>query len=200
MKIQNRFAGVLLLALCAVSSLTAQTKAFTISAANVTILSGENGSSAYTVANIPAAGQLGINCQYTGPTTTAKIPYCGGGAVISIPVTAGQTVNGTIGIYRSPVPSPAARNESPGSALARGFVLALAAPLLWGLRRRRAMGRWLALAAFCLVALGGISACGGSASSMTPGTYQYTLTADNEASSNTPLGQGVSTTFNVTVR
>jgi hypothetical protein len=34
---------------------------------------------------------------------------------------------------------------------------------------------------------------------MTPGTYPYTITANNEGNPNTPLGVGVSTTIEVTV-
>jgi hypothetical protein len=47
--------------------------------------------------------------------------------------------------------------------------------------------------------LAGISACGGNSNAMAPGTYQFNLTADNEAGGNVPLGQGVSTTISVTV-
>jgi hypothetical protein len=45
-----------------------------------------------------------------------------------------------------------------------------------------------------------ISACGVSGSVITPGTYPYKTTAENESSSVTPLGQAVSTTISVTVQ
>ena len=75
----------------------------------------------------------------------------------------------------------------------------LAAALLIGLGIRRGSRRWLMMTTLIAVALAGVSACDGNANGMTSGTYQYTVTAGNEANSNTPLGQGVSWTINVIV-
>jgi hypothetical protein len=74
--------------------------------------------------------------------------------------------------------------------------------LIAGAGLRRTARGWLALiliAGALLAGLAAISACGGSTNGMTPGTYQYTISADNEANPMTPLGQGVSTTVTVTV-
>jgi len=82
-----------------------------------------------------------------------------------------------------------------GHELATG--LALAGALLSGLGLGRRGLRWLTLTlfAFCtLFALAGISACGGNNNYVTPGTYAYTVTATDVATSAT-----VTATFNVTV-
>ena len=76
---------------------------------------------------------------------------------------------------------------------------ALAAVLLLGLGFRRRGRSWLALAVLCVAFLAGMTACGGSSNGMTPGTYPYTITAVNNATSTTPLSVMVNTTINVTV-
>jgi hypothetical protein len=182
-------------------ALAAGAPVFAVTATNVTMPSTGNGSSQYTVTAIPSTGTLVVTCQYAGATTTAKIPNCSYGPLVAIPVTAGQTVTGTVYFYpyNSVVPLGQHRTR-PGTSHVPAGGLALAGALLLGLGFRRRGWRWLSLCVFAAGALSvaGITACGNS-NGMTPGTYPYTISADNEANPMTPLGQGVSTTIYVTV-
>jgi hypothetical protein len=198
MRIRGQVACVLLLALCSGSFVESQTKAFTIVAASVTMPATGDGSSAFTVSNIPMAGTLGVTCEYSGPATTARIPTCGGGAIFSKAVTAGQTIQGAMTLYPYGILVPAGKRPAVRRRPdARLFALALMAPLL-GLGWRRGR-RWLVLMAIGAVVLGGVSACGGNPNGMTPGTYSYLITADNESGAPTPLGAAVHATFTVKV-
>jgi hypothetical protein len=197
------FGPCLLLAFCVGVAVLAPravaASSYAITATNVTMPLRGAGSTHYTVTAIPLTGTLLVNCQYAGPVTTAKIPTCWYGPVIGpTPVTAGQTVTGTYFLYPygAPVPVNAPRRGLPWTGMA------LAGALMLGVGLRRQARGWLTLALFAGMALAGlvgISACGGSANGMTPGTYQYTISADNEANPQTPMGQGVSTTIIVTV-
>lgn len=194
----------LILVICMVVAGTAPhanaTSAYAITAANVTMPMHGNGSTQYTVTAIPMSGTLSVSCQYAGMGTNLKIPDCNYGPVVApTPVTAGQTVKGTISFYPygSAVPVGLRRTRA---APWTGLTLAGAFLLGFGLRRRTR--RLLALVALAVGTLGGLSAitaCGGNPNAMTPGTYQFTLTAANEAGGNAPLGQGASTTISVTV-
>jgi hypothetical protein len=171
--------------------------AFTIAASNVTMPASGNGSSQYTVSQIPLTGFMNVNCAYSGPTTDAKIPTCSYGPIHVQSVTAGQTVTGTMLFYpygvAVPLSTPHSRHAPAGLALAGGLLLGFG---LW--RRPR---RWLQLAVLsvaALAALASLSACTGSFNNMTPGTYQYTLTAEDGATVNN-LVAGATTTIDVTV-
>lgn len=171
--------------------------AYAITAANVTMPISGNGLTQYTVRGIPSTGTLAVSCQYSGQPTTARIPICTYGPRGLMQVTAGQSVTGTIQFFPfgSAIPASAQRRNRPGGALA------LAGMLLVGLGLRRGLSgilRTLVLA-IALAGVVGVTGCGANPDAMTPGTYSYTITADNEASPNTPLGQGVSTTIQVTV-
>jgi len=187
------------LAIGAAPARGANPPAYAITAGNVMMPASGNGETQFTVTGIPNTGKLVMSCQYSGPSTiTAKLPICGGGPVYAIQVTAGQTVKGTVDFmpYGVPVPASAKRRHAPvGTMLWAGLLLA-------GLSlRRRLPGGFLQamVLMLALAGLGGIAACGGNPNAMTPGTYAYTISANNEASPNTPLGQGVSTTIQVTV-
>jgi len=185
----------------AAAPLAGAAPAFAITAANVTMPNSGAGTSQWTVTGIPLTGTLYVSCLYAGTATMARIPTCATPGPVQAPksVTAGQTVTGTIYFYPYGTPMPVGLRRE-GHAPAAG--LALAGGLLLGFGLRRRAQRWFALTVLALgalVGLAGMTACGGSFNGMTPGTYQYTLTADNEASPVTPLGQGVSTTINVTV-
>jgi hypothetical protein len=175
---------------------------FAITATNVTMPSSGDGTSSFTVTGIPATGSLIMSCQYSGSQTIkAKIPYCDGGPVVSIPVTSGETYTGTwyFNPYSAVEPVHWHRSGRGGSSTT---IVSLAGALLFGLGIRRRFRRnslALLLAACAFAILPAISACGGNSNAMTPGTYPYTISADNEANPNTPLGQGVSTTIEVTV-
>ena len=119
-----------------------------------------------------------------------KVPICPMTPSVAYPVTAGGTVNGAIAFYPPGGPVPA-------SAPVAGA--ALAAALLLGLRSRRNRWHWTASLVLGLIGFAGMSACGGSSNSMTPGTYPYRITASTANPLTNIAGQGVSTTINVTV-
>jgi hypothetical protein len=174
---------------------------FAITSTNVTMPASGNGTTSFTVTGIPMTGTLTIGCQFSGTQTNAKIPSCGGGPAYGAPVTAGQTVTGTLQFYPYGSALPLDQHQT-GRNVSSTAVLSLAGALLFGFGfrrrfRRNSLAFLLVLCAFAILPM--ISACGGG-SGMTPGTYPYTITAGNEASGNAPLGQGVSTTISVTVR
>jgi hypothetical protein len=178
------------------------TMPFAITATNVTMpTNGGFGISQYTDSGIPAAGTLTISCAYSGPTTVAKIPTCTYGPILALPVPTGTQMGdvyfypyGTIlpvGARGAPLPS----GHLPAAALA------LAGALMLGFGFRRRARRWLALvllAAGTLAGVGGISGCI-SHNPMTPGTYQYTISAVYAPSPQTPLEEQVTTNIEVTV-
>lgn len=194
---------VLLLLIAPPSSAATQpVPPFTITAANVTLASTTSrGSSAYTVSGMPLTGTLVVSCSYSGPATTAKIPVCGTGPIAQIPVTAGQTITGTMPIlpYGTPIPLSSARSVRGLSSLA--FVLG--GVFLLGLGSWSRSRHWLcvlllATGAMAIVLM--VGACGGSNSfAGTPGTYRYTLTAGNSGE-NISLSANAVTTITVTVQ
>jgi len=180
---------------------------FAIEAANVTMPSSGLGSSQYTVSGIPAAGSVTISCAYSGPTTVAKIPqFCGPVGAPTIPVPAGETTfSGDILFVPYGQVPPPGMGELRGAPLPLrhmpGAGLALAGALLLGFGLRRRASRWLTmvlLAAGTLVGVSGISGCL-TGPPMTPGTYQYTISAVYEPSPQTPLGVLTTTNINVTI-
>jgi hypothetical protein len=133
-------------------------------------------------------GTISITCTYAGKTTEAKVPSCPNTPPHLYTVTAGGTLTGVVEFYPYGSAVPAA--------------LALTGGLIIGLGKWRRVGRGFARAVFAvgtLTILAGIGACGGNPNAMTSGAYPYTISADNESGSPTPLGQAVSTTINVTV-
>ena len=205
MRFRRSISILSLAVLFAFLSFTAATRAgaatsFAIAATNVTMPPSGNGTSSFTVTGIPLTGSLIMSCQYSGPTTNAKIPYCGGGPVVAIPVNEGQTQTGTVTFYpwSSVVPFDKRQTSRNGSSTA---IMSLAGALLFGIGfRHRFRGHLSALLfAVCAFAiLPVISACG-KGNGMTPGTYTYTITASNEPSVTSPPAQVVSTTIDVTV-
>jgi hypothetical protein len=175
--------------------------AYAITATDVTMPMSGNGASSYTVVGIPITGSLVVSCQYSGSSSSAqKIPLCGGGPVYSTPVNQGQTVTGMVTFYPYGSPMPLDREKASRNGTST-VILSLTGAVLFGFGfGRRFRGRLsallLVLGAFAI--LPAISACGGGYNGMTPGTYQYTITAGNSASLN-PLSAGTSTTVTVTV-
>jgi len=164
---------------------------FQVAATNVTMPATGMGSSQYTVTGIPISGNLIVSCQYSGPATEAKFPTCSYGPSELEQVTAGETVKGTVSFYPhgSAVPAHFAVPGSKHGNLPLGG-LGLAGVLLVGLGLRRRARGWLALSLLAvggLAGLAGLSACSGGGNGMTPGTYQYTITAGNGASVNNLL-------------
>ncbi|MGA3371435.1 MAG: hypothetical protein ABSC48_06695 [Terracidiphilus sp.] len=196
--------GLLLTAICVPSGAYALgTSPVSITATSVTMPSSGNGESHYTVIGIPASGTVMVDCLFTGTITTARIPNCTYGPINSTPVTAGQILTGTIEFYPFGAAAPVGLHKTPrhsGHLPAAG--LALAGVLMLGFGVRRGRRRWFALVLFAagaLAGLGGISGCGGPSTSMTPGTYQYTITASYEDTGSPALSAIVSTTVEVTV-
>ena len=179
----------------------AATSDFTVAATNVTMSSSSSsgtGSATFTLTSVNGyTGSVNVNdCEPPTPLAGEKLPFCGG-SVAHAPYTlaANQVVMGSLPLYNSPVPVPASLLHRRGHGLATG--LALAGALLSGLGLGCRGRRWitLTLLAFCaLFALAGISACGNNNNYVTPGTYTYTVTATDVATSAT-----VTATFNVTV-
>lgn len=177
----------------------ASTPEFAVTATNVTMPASGLGSSKYTVTAIPMTGTVALACTYAGTSTEAKVPGC---TQIGppVPVTAGEALSGTIVFYpygsTVPLSLPIKKGYAPAAGLALAGVLLLGSGL-----RRMARGR-LSLMVFAvgtLAGLVGVSACSGGMMGMTPGTYQYTISANNESGGNTPLGQQATTTISVTV-
>jgi membrane-associated phospholipid phosphatase len=179
----------------------ASTPEFAITATNVTVpANGSRGFSQYTVTAIPMNGTLAVSCEYVGMGPGLDAPICNYGPVAApMQVDAGQAVTGMIGFLPagSAVPVRLRRNGHAAGGLALAGVLLLG----FGLRRR--VRRWLTLVliiAGSLSVVAGISSCSASGSIYgTPGTYQYTIAADNESGGVAPLGQGTTTTIYVTV-
>jgi hypothetical protein len=173
--------------------------AFAITATNVTMPASGNGMSNFTVTGIPITGSLAMDCQYSGPSTTAKIPLCGGGPSVQVPVTEGQSYSGVVYFRPSNSTVPADSQKTARNRASAAMVSLAGAVLLCFGFGRRSSRRSLLLAAICAFAiLPVISACGDNYNGMTPGTYSYTITAGNSAELN-PLIVATSTTVNVTV-
>jgi hypothetical protein len=175
-----------------------------MTATDVMMPSSGNGTSDYTITGIPGAGTVIIGCLYSGTISTAKIPNCTYGPIEKIPVTAGQTLTGTVDFYPFGAVVPMGLHRAPrrsGGLQMAG--LSLAGLLMLGVGFRRRACRWLVLivlAAGTLVGAGAISGCGGPSNAMTPGTYQYTITASYQDTANPILGAILDATVNVTVQ
>lgn len=202
--------GVLICGLSGAPALAGAPLALT--ATSITMPSSGNGSSEFTLSGIPGNGTVVIGCVYSGPISTLstdKIPFCVSGAsgaavpVQEIPVTAGETLTGTVTFYPFGTVIPLAMNRAPsrsGPLPAAGLALAGALMLGFGLRRGRR--RWLALAVIAVGALAGVSAisgCGGLSNAMTPGSYQYTITAAYQDTGTPVLSAILNTNVEVTV-
>ncbi|MFZ1086664.1 MAG: hypothetical protein WAN35_17015 [Terracidiphilus sp.] len=166
---------------CALSTTAAWAAAPPVlTATNVTMPSSGNGTSDYTITGIPGAGTVTIGCLFTGTISTAKIPECSAPFPI-INVTAGETVTGTVPFYPFGAAVPVGLQKAPhrsGHLQLAG--LSVAGLLMLGFGFRRWARRWLVLtllAAGTLVGAGGVSGCVDLNTAMTPGTYQYTITA-----------------------
>lgn len=161
------------------------------------------GSSEVTVTGIPDDGILTIICWYSGPSTKAKIPkQCGPSGLPGRPVTAGQTAYGNVSFVpydQGYVPGLSQLQRAPAASGDPGAtVLALAGALMLGFGFRRKTLRWFVLTVIAVSALAGAleaSVSGRKGTPMTPGTYQYTISANFKAipdgppePTDTPLG------------
>jgi len=164
----------------------AATPDFTLTASNVTMSnSGSSGagSSSFTLTSVNGyTGTVEVGCVPPTPPVGVNVPICNFGGPVrpAYTLTANQVATGTIAFLNSnPCPEclvSVARRGGYGLAPS----LALAGALLFGFGIRRRGARWLTLTLLTvgtLAGLAGISACGGSNSVVTPGTYSYTITA-----------------------
>ncbi len=202
MNIQKSFISLSMLLVLTFGVVSAQAQParpiFTISATNAIMSSsGPNGtgSSTFTLTSEDGySGTIGITCYPTSEPAGAKLPYCGGSAMIGHTLTPNAMVTGSLPFFNVPVPEPVSMPVRRSPTWPAG--LALAAGLLLGLGFRRRASRWLFLVLFAVGAFAGlaaISGCGGSNSVVTPGTYSYTVKA---VDTNSVI---VTSTFNVTV-
>jgi hypothetical protein len=186
------FFGLFLAVICGFSGASALAATpLAITATNVTMPSSGNGTSLYMITGIPAAGTVTISCLFTGTPTKANIPNCTyNTSFTAIPVTAGQTLTGTVIFYPfGHLPAPA---------------LILPGALLLGFAFRRRARRWFTVAVLALGTLAGVSGingCGGDSwMRPTPGTYQYTIVASYQDTAN-PIGSAIlEANVNVTVQ
>jgi hypothetical protein len=197
----------LLLAIVSASSalpVLAATPSFTIAATNVTMSSATAtgaGTSTFTLTSVNGyAGTIAFHCGPASASAGAKVPICGGGGPVeAYSLAANQVVTGSIGLINSCDPCPVSLPHRGGRKLERPLApgLALAGALLFGIGFRRRAARWLTLtllAVGALAGLAGISACGVNNNVVTPGTYVYTVTAEDISTTAT-----VTTSVNVTV-
>jgi len=200
--------GSLLAVVCALSGARAlAVTPFAITATDVTMPSSGLGSSEFTVSGIPGAGTVTIGCAYSGPATVAKIPQvCGVVGSPTIPVPPSETTfSGTILFVPFGQTPPPGLGKLHGSPLLSGHLpaacLAMAGALMLGFSFRRRARRWLAMVVFATVALVGLAGINGCVEGniMTPGTYQYTISAAWTSSSPAILSLQTTTNINVTV-
>jgi hypothetical protein len=167
-----------------------------ITATNATMPRTGNGQSQFTITGIPEAGEVVVGCTSAGPVDpTVKAPFCFAGLPVQIQVQPGQTVAGSVSFL------------PPGTAIpgvaAAGLLLPGAILLGLGLRGQRTLGRVTALALMGLagvVGLSGLSGCAaGSFNGMTPGIYQYTVSAAFTPTAPGPVSILATTTVSVTV-
>jgi hypothetical protein len=192
----------------------AATPSFTVTATSAALSSSSKsgeGSSTITLTSVNGySGSIIVNCIPPTPPAGVKVPFCSPGMpsattpaisaavpaiVEAFTLTAGQAVNGTVTFYNFPYPVSASLPRPANHKLAQS--LALAGVLLVGFGFRRKSWHFLSLTLLALgmlAVMSGISACGGSNSLVTPGTYAYTISATdiNTAAS-------VNTSVNVTV-
>ena len=133
------FLGSLAAVICGLPAARAlSTTSVSITATNVTMPSSGNGVSNYTINGIPASGTVTVGCLYSGAISTARIPSCTYGPIVSTAVTAGEIVNGTIQFYPFGAAVPVGLRKAPrpsGHLPAAG--LGLAGILMVGLGARQ---------------------------------------------------------------
>lgn len=155
----------------------AATPSFTIAAANVTLHSGGNeASSQFTLTSVDGyAGQVRVDCGYSGGMMGARVPSCG---IFVNPVStlaANKSVTGSLTVM--PYGKVKAFDAVAFHGDDRRRVVPVLAAVLAGLfmlgRRWRCRARSWLLVFLAGVTLAGITSCGGGLS----GTFPFTVTA-----------------------
>jgi hypothetical protein len=179
------------------------TPGFTISASNATMPTSNAGAIPFTLTSVNGfAGMVSVGCGPANPPTGSILPQCNyTGDVIPAPpytLPANGTVTGSLNLvaYIPPCSNPCPVKLQPGPRHRGAVYAALAAVLLLGICFRR-RARWPGLMLLFLGILAGVSCGTGNHSTLTPGTFAYTVSA-MEITTNTPT-QTVSTTVNVMV-
>ena len=170
------------------------TPSFTITATNITMPSNGNvGSSPFTITSQDGfAGQVRVDCAYSGAAMGAKVPTCG---IFVNPVStlgADKTATGSLTLV--PYGKVVAYNAASASGKWRSGMPVFAVPILGilvlGRRLRKGARSWFLLLVTGAIAAAGITACTSGSS----GTFPYTVTAVDIKTNAT-----VSTPFTVTV-
>ena len=156
----------------------AATPSFTIAAADVTMPSGGNvGSSQFTLISVNGyAGQVRVDCAYSGGAMGSKVPGCGIFVNPTHTLTANQTVKGTLTLvpYGKTIGyGAAALHRDDWRSTAPVLVAALAGFFLPGRRWRNRARGWFLLLALAAIGVAGMTSCAGGMS----GTFPYTVTA-----------------------
>lgn len=184
-------AGALCLGPFTTSAGAAPAPAFTISASNVTMPGGSAlGTSQFTLTSVNGyAGQVAVDCTYSGGDMSAKVPTCYRGTSPNFNLTANQSAQGAFSLFPYGTAINYARQTSPQAH--RGLVLAflLFGACFLGALRRRTGG--IPALLFAAILLAGITSCGGNGLS---GTFPYTITATD-----TKTTASVSASISVTV-
>jgi hypothetical protein len=203
------FAALLAIALAlAVEPALAATPSFTLSAGNVTMSATAASSVTFTLTSVNGfSGLIEVGCDPTNQPAGATLPLCGPSGAVAHPAIYTLTANGTVqGSFPllSTFPAPCSGTGCPvkfsrprRKGLAGGLSLAGALLFGLGLSFRRRTAHWLALTLLAFGALAGtagITACGGSGRTLTPGVWPYTIQAVSQSTD-----EVVSATINVTV-
>ena len=196
MRTRGSSGWMLFLVACMVAVLGVQAFAaptFTIAATNVTMPSGGNlANSQFTLTSVSGyAGQLRVDCTYSGSAMGAKVPTCG---IYVNPVStlaANQTVTGSLTLtpYGKTIAFAALCTDDWRSR-APVLAAALVGFLVLGRRLRNRARGWLLLVALAGVGLAAMTSC----ASRLSGTFPYTVTALD-----TKTNVSVSAPFTVTV-
>jgi hypothetical protein len=182
------------------------TPGLTISASNATMPISGTGAIPFTLTSVNGfAGTVNVSCGPANPPTGSILPQCNytGSPIATLPytLTANGTVTGSLNLvaYVPPCSSPC-----PVKLLRRphhrGAVnVALAGGLLLGFGFRRRVRRLrLALSVGILAGFVGVACGAGNRSTLTPGTFAYTVSAAQVETTASPM-LAVNTTVNVTV-
>jgi hypothetical protein len=213
--------GSFLAIICGLGTAHAQsaTPGFTISASNATIPNSGTVAIPFTVTSVNGfAGSVVVTCGPANQPTGSILPLCGNGVVV-VPYTlpANGTVTGSLDLvsyippcnnacpvkFVSPRPRGAvnlALGGGPQSPRRRGAAsLAVAGVVLlgFGFRRKARQLRLLLLVVGIMAGLSGIGCGSGNHSTLTPGTFAYTISAVEVTTDNPSLV--VNTTVNVTI-
>jgi hypothetical protein len=180
------------------------TPSFTLSASSTTLPTSGQGAIAFTITSVNGfAGMVAVGCGPTNPPTGSVLPQCNyaGSPIPPSPytLTANGTVTGSVNLvsYIPPCSNPCPVKFVQPQRHRTGVNLALASVLFLGFAFVR-RGRRLGLLLMVLGISAGLACGSGSHTTLTPGTFAYSVSATEVETNNTPVPI-VTTTVNVTV-